>query len=823
MRVSGIIMSALLCLSSFGMFAQNIVKGRVVDAVTGEGEPFTTYSIFVKGTDTPVRMTITAEDGSFSDSVKDKGTYVIRFVSLGRKDVEREFKASGGEVDLGLVMMEDDAQQLASAGVTAQKPLVKMEVDKMIYKVEDDVDSKSMTMLDMLRKVPMVTVDAQDNITVNGSSSFKIYVDGKPNHMLSSNGSQILKVMPASAFKRVEVITNPGARFDAEGVGGVLNLITDAGSGKKAVQDGYNATLRLQTDTKGDLMGGAFVNGQKDKFSFSAGASLMRQQVSGISMETSRRELDEAGNVVSEMLSSSTTAQKAPGHAFNFTAGYEIDSLRLLSATASIMDFRNNELTSGSTSMTGAARGFSYNNTADATYRFASYTAGMDYQRSFAGKPGRALTMSYLFSSHPTVNDTYNNFDLATVTDRHSDNRETMDEHTVQLDFTAPLREGESFSSGLKFISRGNHSDSRYYLKDGADWVLSEDGSVEYRHLDNIAAAYGEYALSREKWGWKAGLRYERTFQKVDFVSGAGDDFKLAYGNFVPSASVQYNFGPKSNIGLSYNLRISRPGIGYLNPYADRSDYTSVRYGNTALEAEKSHNVNLVYNYFSPVVMLNLTGRYGYSGNQISPYSFFDADGVLNTTYGNIVKQRKAGMNAFINVNIGQKTRVYSNLETSYVQLSSEARGLSNSGWQFSSYAGVQQTLPWDLRLSLNAVYGTGTYSLDGWGSGFSALMGSITKTFFDEKLTVGLDGVSGFMKGGAFEIRQRARGADYESESSIMVPIARVGFSISFNFGTLKNVSVRKAKRTISNDDVLQKSSEGTNTGQSSVAGGGM
>ena len=114
---------------------------------------------------------------------------------------------------------------LDAVTVVASKPLVKMETDKMTYNVEQDADAKASTVLDMLRKVPMVTVDGQDNITVNGSSSFKVYVDGKPNPMFSANPSQIFKAMPATMVKNIEVITNPGAKYDAEGTGGVLNIV----------------------------------------------------------------------------------------------------------------------------------------------------------------------------------------------------------------------------------------------------------------------------------------------------------------------------------------------------------------------------------------------------------------------------------------------------------------------------------------------------------------------------------------------------------------------------------------------------------------------
>lgn len=823
MNTKKVLLVVILGLVTSAAFAQNGVKGQVVDGETLEGEPFATYSIFIKGEDSPIRMTITKEDGSFSENLKENGTYVIRFSSLGRKDVEKEFIAEGSPVDLGQIPMLNDDETLKSATVTALKPLVKMEVDKMTYKVEDDIDSKSMTMLDMLRKVPMVTVDAQDNITVNGSSSFKVYVDGKPNAMLSSNPSQIFKMMPASAFKSVEVITNPGAKYDAEGVGGVLNLITDKSTGQKAVQDGYNASLHLQADSQKSLGGGAMLTGQKGKFSFSANLGAMRQTMDGISAELSRQEVDGSGNVLSDLLSSATVDQTAPGVHGDFTASYEIDTLRLLTATAGIMDFRTRENQNSVMSMTTGGTVLDYDSRTDANYRFSTYRAGLDYQRSFAGKEGRMLTASYLLSTRPNATNSDNYFSIASIPDRRSLNNENMTEHTVQVDYTSPLREGRTLSTGLKFISRNNSSSSNYYLDSDGTWVLSPTESIDYQHLNSIIGAYGEYGFTEEKWSGKAGLRYEHTFQSVRYSSGAGSDFKLDYGNFVPSASIQYNLGMTSNIGLSYNLRISRPGIGYLNPYVDQTNYTSKSYGNTNLETEKSHNANLVFNFYTPVVMLNLTGRYSYCGNRINAYSFYDSEGILNTTYGNIVREQNAGVNAFINVNLGQKTRVYSNLGTSYVSLVSEERGLKNGGWNFNSFSGIQQTLPWDLRLSMNLILNSKNYQLDGYTSGFSAIMGGLSKTFFDDKLTVGFNAVAGLSKGGRLVFSSETRGSDYVSSMKTDIPLARVGINLSYSFGTAKNIRVRKAERTISNDDVLQKSSEATSTGSTALSGGSM
>ena len=809
------------------------IKGRVLDAGTGEPEPYVTYSIVRADAPkdaAPLVMTITDENGFFEQKLSSGGTFTITFSALGKKTLDVEFSLesspanikSADAYDLGDILLEDDEQTLQGSTVTALRQLVKMEVDKMTYKVEDDVDSKSMTMLDMLRKVPMVTVDAQDNITVNGSSSFKVYVDGKPNAMLSSNPSQIFKMMPASAFKSVEVITNPGAKYDAEGVGGVLNLITDKSSGQQAIQDGYNASVQTEADTNGDLRGGLFLTGQKGKFSVSANINAMYQPMDGMTATTTLQNLDTDGSVLSDLSSTSDMSQKAPGIFSDITASYEIDSLRLLSATLGIMDFKTNELQSGTSTMTGpgGATLFSYDTDSDVTYRWASYRAGLDYQRSFAGVEGRTLTASYLFSTRPNRNDTYMSYN-GYADDRHSDNKENMVEQTAQLDYTTPLGTGGTFSTGAKFISRANNSDSRYCTLQSGDWTPDATSSVEFSHLNSIIGAYGEYSIAREKWSGKAGLRYEHTFQKVSYKSGAGSDFSLDYGNFVPSASVQYNLGMMSNIGLSYNLRISRPGIGYLNPYVNRSNIYSISYGNVGLETEKSHNIGLVWNFFSPVVMVNLTGRYSFCDNKINQYSFFDADGVLNTTYGNIAKESNLGASAFINVNIGQKTRIYSNLGAGYIDLSSETQGLRNGGWQFNTFAGIQHTLPWDLRLSLNLMYNSRNYQLDGWMDGFSAVMGGLTKSFLEDRLSVGINGVSGFGKGGSATVAMHTRGSDYVNNFSTSVPLARVGISVSYRFGTAQNIQVRKAKRSINNDDVMQKSSGATNTGTSQMSGG--
>jgi hypothetical protein len=264
----------VMILMSFSsvVMAQTTVKGLLMDETLGENEPFATVRVFKAGkSEKPVAMFLTDENGQFSQEIKGKGQFDIVFSSVGKEDLRKTVALEGkGILNLDTLYIKENATMLKGVEIVAQKPLVKMEVDKMSYNVAEDEDSKSNTVLDMLRKVPMVTVDGQDNITVNGSSSFKVYVDGMPNVMFSSNPSMVFKSMPATAVKSIEVVTNPGAKYDAEGAAGVLNIVMNKQDPNAAQSmNGFNGTVRASAGTM-QLGGSVFINGQQGKLTYSA-------------------------------------------------------------------------------------------------------------------------------------------------------------------------------------------------------------------------------------------------------------------------------------------------------------------------------------------------------------------------------------------------------------------------------------------------------------------------------------------------------------------------------------------------------------------------
>ena len=799
----------VMMIMSSVVMAQTTVKGVLMDETLGESEPFATVRVYKVGkTDKPVAMFLTDENGQFSQEIKGNGKFEMVFSSVGKDDLKQTIElGSTSTLDLGTLYIKEGENMLKGVEIIAQKPLVKMDVDKMSYNVAEDEDSKSNTVLDMLRKVPMVTVDGQDNITVNGSSNFKVYVDGMPNVMFSSNPSMVFKSMPATAVKSIEVVTNPGAKYDAEGAAGILNIVMNkqmmAGGAAAASMDGYTGTLRASAGNK-QLGASAFVSGQKGKLSYSVNVMTSYNKPGNTTTEMEQIQ----NNGMSQILTSENDV-KTPFSMGSLTLGYQIDSMSVLNLTAQV-----NAMTmkSHGTSMTtlggnGYDTGFDYGSTTNMKMTRTSFNGSIDYQRFFNQDHTKSLALTYQLNYSPATTEMTNNFgvtsDYIDLTDRFSDNTDKTTNHIFQLDYTMPVGKGQTLSLGGKFQLHDASSDSKYYLTG----VYNPTSSSEYEYKNSILAGYGEYAGNFNKVGVKAGLRYEYTWQDVEYHLGRGDDFKKEYGNLVPTASLQYTISAGSNLGLTYNMRISRPGISYLNPYVDRSNPISISYGNPDLDVEKAHNVSLVYNMFTPKLMVNLNLHHNFTDNAISQYSFYDENNIMNTTYGNVVQSHQTGLSAYLNYLLTPKTRLFLNGAANYLDLRSDELDQKNSGWTANAMIGLQQTLPWDLKLSAFAITSTKSYTLQGWSGGFNLLTASLSKSLLKDKLTLSVSGLMGLNKGGNINIESSSRGKDFTSYNNIKVPIYGVTFTVSYTFGNSKRQATQQHVNRVTNDFIEQQS----------------
>ena len=704
--------------------------------------------------------------------------------------------------------------ELQGVEIVKQKALVKSDIDKITYNIEDDPDSKSNSTLEMLRKVPMVTVDGEDKIQVNGSSSFKIYVNSKPNQMMSNNPSEVLKSMPASSIKRIEVITNPGPKYDAEGVGGILNIITHG----KSIE-GYTATFNANASNQG-LGGGVYTTIKSGKLTMSANLNYSYFDQPTIYSGSTRKTLSNISSSSSDIESLGTTDYHGDSRYGSIEASYEIDTLRLITASFDLYGGSNKN--SGETSVlaTSPLTGnhlYSYNTLRHSKSSYAYIDGGIDYQRTFSVED-RLFTLSYKIGSEPDASDSYTDYAdlraadgwekfLDRLKNQRNDGSENTIEHTFQVDYTTPFAKHHTIETGLKYILRNNTSeDDRYELD-----VLDSEHSSHYKHRNDILAAYLGYGLKIGKMSGRLGLRYEHTLQDVEYKLGPGTDFKQHFNDLVPSASLGYKLGQTTNLRLGYNMRIYRPGIWYLNPYLDDSTPTNISQGNPNLTSEKSHTISLNFSKFTPKFNISLSPQYTFTNNSIENVvkMMRDTDipglkhptgiDVLYTSYANIGRSQSFHFNSYINWNASKNTRVYMNSRVSYTDMD-DGGTMSNCGWTLFAYGGAQQTLPKDWNISCNLYAYTPSIMLQGRGSSYSNYTISIQKSWMKKRLNLTLSASNFLKKYKMFDYR--TTDTYFEAANWSRNVSQRFTLTLSYRIGELK-ASVKKAERSISNDDV--------------------
>lgn len=805
------LLSLLLCMCVGMVYAQKqtgayTVKGVLADSILNESEPYATIRISkVQTPDKAVKLSVTDEQGKFSEKLNAPGEYIISFTSVGKLTVTRNFSVSDTRklVDLGTVFTAESSKMLKGVEVVAQKPLVKAEIDKISYSIEDDPDSKTNTTLEMLRKVPLVTVDGEDNIQVNGSSNFKVHVNGKPNTLMSNNPKEVLRSLPANSVKSIEVITEPGAKYDAEGIGGILNIITD-----DAKMQGYNVTVSGRASNT-SIGGSAYGTVQVGKFTVTGNYSYnYNNQPTGYSQSTREDFTSKDFHYLNSQASNDSKGNFQFG---NLEGSYEIDTLNLITFSANLFGgkFKSNNNTF--TEMLNDAREhtYSYRTLSDNTSNFSNLGVNFDYQHSFK-KKGEYLTLSYKFNNSPDGGEattSYQDIDnyptdlYGELRKQYYDNDAHTSEHTAQVDYVNPINDMHYVDAGLKYIYRLNASDSKYYREDDNGAMQpAENLSSKFDQGQNILAAYADYQLKWKKLGFKAGVRYEHTIMDVKYAYMPDRNFNANFDDIVPSANFSYMFGTSMSLRANYNLRINRPGIWYLNPFRDVSNPTSISYGNPNLDTEKAHNLGMTFSSFSAKFSVNLNLSYMFINNGIEGYSFVN-NGVMESTYGNIGKSNRTRLSLWMNWNPGSKTRISINAGGSYSDFKSSEYAAGNHGFQGNFFGNIQQTLPWDLRFS---VYGGGStpyISLQGKGSSYNYYGFNLSRSFLKEKrLTLSAYASNVFSK--YLTYSNETVTDTFRSWNESKSPSRSYGLSISWRFGELK-AQVKKTARSISNDDV--------------------
>ena len=690
-------------------------------------------------------------------------------------------------------------KELGDVTVVAQRQLIKQKIDRIGYEVQADQESKTKTVLDMLRKVPMVAVDGQDNITVKGNSNFRVYRNGHLDPNLTKNAKTVFKSMPASMVKRIEVITDPGAREDAEGVDAILNIVMMDGSKMKGMMGVVNAfynTLRHP-----NLY--ASITGQAGKLLVSADGGY-----GGMS----RKETENRNDVERIFVKTGDVLKThydgtSPGHVVfaDINASYDIDTLNLLSASFGGYFYKLNVEGDGSAGMWASNSrtplySYDHHNWMPG-YSHHSWNGRLDYQHKTRRK-GEQFTLSYMLAltrQHTDDETTYSN--MQQVPFRYSGylqtTRERFTEHTLQADWLRPLGHGHQLEVGMKYIDRSNNSSNTQEF-----YGLSGLSTTDFDHVTRVLAGYADYIYQREKWSARAGLRYEYSYMKGAYPDGKNEDFSHHLSDWVPQASVKLQLTEAQSLKLNYTTSINRPGISYLNPAVVVSP-TVVQQGNARLKSSHSQTLSLIYMYVGRLLTLQLAPSWQFTNGGIA--SVESAQGnVRYLTYDNIQRYHRAGFEQYVQWRPFSSTTLVVNNNMRYEHHKNPNLGYSNNGWSDNFYFDLSQQLPWKLRFSLGG-YGqigrrpTNVYSVQhSWYGWYTNLQRSFLK---EDRLTVRIGANDLFRRERSF-VTASVNG-DFLDHTTSYNPVRQLNFSLTYRFGSLK-AQVKKVDHSIENDDIV-------------------
>lgn len=806
------------------------VSGKAIDSLTLETLPYVTCAILMQDNPQQVVTRFAGDaDGNFSGTLRSPGSYILVVSFVGKQPYTHPFEVteSNKHASLGTLKLGNTDQTISEVNVVAVRPIIRSEADRITYDAQQDPESQTSTVLDLLRKVPMVTVDGQDNVQLKGASNFVYHLNGKPTQLFSGNPGMILKSIPASMVKSVEVITEPGARYDAEGIGGIINIITV----QQSSAQGYSATISAQGSSRGSLGGGLNLVLQQGKFSFSGNFNYSHNKQFPVTTTTERTNyLPGAPYPFGKQVA--TVINESPMQFGSAQLSYEHDSLNLVTLTFNRRYGRPNGTTTALTENFDADMNplfvYDQSNTNKVTWGGTDF--GVDYQRSFKRNKSELFTLSYQLSNTPNNS----NFEATNTLNpdylfqpqpglaqwSKSNNVAATNEHTLQADYTVPVAKGHTLETGVKYILRLNSSETdeshRYFNFANIypfEPYITFDSISSFSNNQDILGTYLSYTGNVDKWGLKTGVRYEYTWLEARF-NEADRNFSTNYGALVPSAILTYRITDMKNMKLGYNNRIQRPGIGFLNPYVDRRDPNYINYGNPDLDPERSHTITLGYSSFTAKFNLNAELAYNFVNNAIEQYSFIREGGTIQEiTYDNIGKNRQLGVNLFGNYRGLPWLNLFVNSNANYVVLRSESMNLSNSGITGRLFVGGTVTLPKDFRVSTGAGGNLPQVNLQGSQSAFYFSYLALSKAMLNKRLNVSLSGVWLPVPHIILEtegVNRTTGDVTFRQRTDVhLTKSTELRLNVSYRIGTV-NAQVRTTRKTIDNDDQKMR---GTNT----------
>jgi hypothetical protein len=785
-------------LSLFAQSEGKLIKVVVLDSLSKKPLEYVT----IKVSDSVERKAVLTNAAGEAALNNLKGdTYQVGFFAVGYNSLKKRYTFNATASPLvDTIYLSIKSTNLKEVTVTANRPLLKHLVDRLVYDVTADPENKTQSLIEILRKVPMLSVDGTEQLTMNGSTNYKILLNGKSSTLTTNNPQNLLRSMAASNIQSIEVITNPPAKYDADGLAGIINIITV----KKTV-DGYSGNIGGRMNfVYGPTANGSIVLKQgKFGISLFAGeswrnspSSTVFQQNTGISPSVT---LTQTGFDKSN--SNSPYA--------NLDLSYEIDSLNLIAGSFNIsndhIDDKKNFTTA--TGQNSAILN-SYNLISQNRHDAKSLNLALNYQLGFKRNKNQLFTASYQYRTFPDdmrifteISEGVNISDQAYEQINNSGNHE----HTGQLDFVLPFKNA-TMETGVKGIFRDNYSnyDFNEQIPGTNTFINNRLNSDEFSYRQGVYSAYNSWQINIKKWTFKGGIRLENTRVDADFISSQ-NNVHQNYTNIIPVISIQHDLKNATSINIGFTQRIERPAISILNPFVNQLDPKFISIGNPNLREALVNRFSASFSSYQ-TISVDLTLFYSYYNNRISNINLYDdATGVTTNTYINTGAGKNLGTNLSFGIPISKKinANVNSNLRYLWINGPIENVQFENSGLQGDASASLGYTISTTWRANVNFGYRSRFLYLQGESNdNFYSTFG-VTKKIFNKRGSVSLTLANPqqhfYYFKDSFSTTRSYQVSSYQNY------YRQVLFGFNYTFGKLKD-QLKKNQRSIDNDDLRDK-----------------
>jgi outer membrane receptor protein involved in Fe transport len=814
------------------------ITGSVIDSSNSQPVEFATVALTEPNSEKPVNGAVCDDKGKFTITKVPDGTYQLIISFIGYENVIVKnivISDKKSNVDVGPQKLATSSKELEAVVIEGQKSLVEEKVDRTIYNAENDATAKGGDATDVLRRVPMLSVDMDGNVSLRGNQNIKVLINNKPSTISASSVADALKQIPSDQIKTVEVITSPSAKYDAEGSAGIINIIT-----KKNNLQGLTLNIDGSSGYRGTNLG---LNGsyRKGKMGFSLGGfGRSGYNITGKFDNTQITTSNDINGNPVQTTNVQTATTRSSNLFGNTQFGWDYDINKNNSLTASVrFGSRNgwNNQDHLSTITTSPTLSTSTLKDVQTTDQSQNVDASLNYTHTFA-KPQQEFSVLALFSRNDRTNDFLNAFldlnDFSTTSRLKNINNSFNQEITIQADYQTPIGTTQMLEFGGKNISRKVSSDYKYLLAPGSEgeYAPSPNASLAnvFNYDQNVMSSYLSYTYAMKSgYSFKAGARYEYTTINANFATEKAPVVIPSYGVLVPSANLSKKLKNGSTVKIAYNRRIQRPSIQFLNPNIQASNPLSISVGNPNLGPEYTNNYELSYSTFIKSSSLNFSTFVRNTNNAIQ--SVRDVIGnnpadvdTIRTTYQNIGSENAYGASIFAGVNVSGKLSLNGGTDIYYAVLKNNVPdpiyNASNQGWVASYRLFGNYTLSKGWGLQFFSFYRGRQVQLQGIQGSFYVYSLSIKKDLKDKKGSIGFGAEQFFTP--AMRINSNTSSPIIQQNSTNEMHNMNFKITFSYRIGKMTFDQGRKRKKSIENDDMKDGGDNGGGGGMDQAQGAG-